>query len=44
MTSEEIVMQAWDATEQFGKCGKFGGAATVAIVKQGLRDEGIPLA
>jgi hypothetical protein len=42
MTGEEIVTQIWDATEQFGKCGKFGGAATVEIVRQGLKEEGIP--
>jgi hypothetical protein len=41
MTGEDIVTQAWDEVEKFGKCGKFGGAATVEIVKQGLRNEGI---
>jgi hypothetical protein len=42
MTGEEIVTQAWDACEAFGKCGKFAGAATVEIVKQALADEGLP--
>jgi hypothetical protein len=42
MTGEEIVMQAWSASEAFGKCGKFAGAATVEIVKQALADEGLP--
>ena len=41
MTGEEIVKQAWDSVERFGKCRKFGGAATVEIVRQGLREEGI---
>jgi hypothetical protein len=41
MTGEEIVTEIRDATEQFGKCGKFGGAATVEIVKHGLSKEGI---
>jgi hypothetical protein len=42
MTGQEIVMQARNASEQFGKCGKFCGAATVEIVKRGLAEEGIP--
>jgi hypothetical protein len=42
MTGEEVVTQAWDACESFGKCGKFAGAATVEILKQTLADEGIP--
>jgi hypothetical protein len=41
MTGRKIVSQAWDATEKFGKCGKFGGAVTVEIVRNGLREEGI---
>ena len=42
MTGEEVVKQAWDACEAFGKCGKFAGAATVEIVKRALADEGLP--
>jgi len=42
MTGEEIVTQARDACEAFGKCGKFAGAATVEIVKQALADERLP--
>jgi hypothetical protein len=42
MTGREIVMQARNASEQFGKCGKFGGAATVEIVKGALAEEEIP--
>jgi hypothetical protein len=41
MTGEEIATLAWDASEAFGKCGKFAGAATVEIVKQALADEGL---
>ena len=42
MRGEEIVMQARSASERFGTCGKFAGAATVEIVKQILAEEGIP--
>jgi hypothetical protein len=42
MTGEEVVTQAWDVCESFGKCGKFAGAATVEILKQALADEGVP--
>jgi hypothetical protein len=42
MTGQEIVLQARDASEQFGKCGKFGGAATVEIVRKALAEEKIP--
>jgi hypothetical protein len=42
MTGEEVVTQAWDACDAFGKCGKFAGAATVEVVKQALADEGLP--
>jgi hypothetical protein len=41
MTGQDIVTQVWDATERFGKCGEFGGAATVEIVKHALKQEGI---
>ncbi len=42
MTGEEIVEKAWAQCEFFGKCGKFAGAATVEVMKQALKDEGIP--
>ena len=41
MAGQEIVEQVWDATERFGKCGKFGGAVTIEIIKQGLQEQGI---
>jgi hypothetical protein len=42
MTSEDVANRVWDATEDFGtKCGKFGGAATVEVVRKSLAAEGI---
>jgi hypothetical protein len=41
MTGEQIVMEAWSACEDFGKCGKFAGAVTVEIIKNALAAEGI---
>ena len=45
MTGQEIIMEAREASErfeQFGTCRKFGGAATIGIVKKALAEEGIP--
>jgi len=41
MTGQEIVERTWEATELFGKCGKFGGSVTIEIIRQGLQGEGI---
>jgi len=42
MKGEDVANRVWEVTEAFGsKCGKFGGAATVEIVRESLAKEGI---
>lgn len=42
MTGEAIVMEAWTASEDFGKRNKLAGAVTLEIIKSVLAVEGIP--